>query len=80
MIKNDEVSKCNAKQKCIKTMQYINADSCLCCDCWRHWSLSKIIMKDGNVNKNLVLSVSGSIIVLNGSNGGDAVRVGSAML
>lgn len=37
-------------------------------------------MKDGNVNKNLVLSVSGSIIVLNGSNGGDAVRVGTAML
>lgn len=37
-------------------------------------------MKDVNVNINLVLSVSGSIIVLNGADGGDTVRVGTAML
>lgn len=37
-------------------------------------------MKDVNVNINLVLSVSSSIIVLNGADGGDAVRVGTAML
>lgn len=37
-------------------------------------------MINGNLNKNLVLSISCSIIVLNGSDGGDAVRVGAAML
>lgn len=37
-------------------------------------------MKDDNINKNLELSVSCSIIVLNGSDGGDAVGIGAAML
>lgn len=37
-------------------------------------------MKDGNVNKNLVLPVCGSIIILYGADGGDAVRIGTAML
>lgn len=37
-------------------------------------------MKGDKWNKNLVLSVSCSIIVLNGSDGGDAVRIGAAML
>lgn len=37
-------------------------------------------MKDGKENKNLVLSVGSSIIVLNGSNGCDTIRVGAAML
>lgn len=37
-------------------------------------------MKNGNGNKNLVLSVSSSIIVFNGADGGDAVWVRTAML
>lgn len=37
-------------------------------------------MKDDNMNKNLVLSVSCSIIVLNGPDGGDTVGIGAAML
>lgn len=37
-------------------------------------------MKDGNANKNLVLPVCGSIIILYGPDGRDAVRVGTAML
>lgn len=42
--------------------------------------VAKDKMKDDNINKNLVLSVSCSIIVLNGSDGGDAVGIGAAML
>lgn len=37
-------------------------------------------MKDEMLNKNLVLSVSSSIIILNGSDGGNTIRVRTAML
>lgn len=37
-------------------------------------------MKDDNINKNLELSVSCSIIVLNGSDGGVTVGISAAML